>query len=292
MVASGTDRGSNAPPQEVDAVTGLTPRATVVSTYALGVMAAAAGVITFFVPDILRGTPAMNGSARGTGLVVLAVVPILLTAMIIARRGSDRAVIVWLGSALFLIYNSVMFLFATPFNSLFLVYVAMLGLSLATAAAILITLDIAALAAQFSPDTPTLGLAIYVWVVVAGNTVIWLRRILPELGAAGTPEFLEGSGLTTNPIFVQDLAVWLPLAAVAAWWLRQRRPAGYLLVGAYLVMWVAEAVTIASDQWFGHRADATATIVSGSVVLPFLVLAVVAAVPLLLLLRRLPRRTR
>ena len=42
-----------------------------------------AGVITFFVPDILRGTPAMNGSARGTGLVVLAVVPILLTAMIV-----------------------------------------------------------------------------------------------------------------------------------------------------------------------------------------------------------------
>jgi len=73
--------------------------------------------------------------------------------------------------------------------------------------------------------------------------------------------------------------------------LRQRRPAGYLLVGAYLVMWVTEAVTIASDQWFGNRADPTATIVSGSVVVPFLVLAVVGAVPLLLLLRRLPRPT-
>ena len=35
----------------------------------------------------------------------------------------------WLGAAAFLLYNSLMFVFATPVNPLFLLYVAMLSLS-------------------------------------------------------------------------------------------------------------------------------------------------------------------
>lgn len=37
-----------------------------------------------------------------------------------------------------------------------------------------------------------------------------------NVDAAQSAAFLEGTGLTTNPIYVQDLAVWLPMLAVAA----------------------------------------------------------------------------
>src|SRR6266566_1800030 len=65
---------------------------------ALGLAAAASSLLTFTVPAVLRGTAVMNGSARGTALVVLlAGVPALACSMLLAARGSAAAVITWLG---------------------------------------------------------------------------------------------------------------------------------------------------------------------------------------------------
>lgn len=49
------------------------PRSTYVLSGALALVAAAAAAGTFFIPGVLRGPAVMNGSARGTGLVVIAV---------------------------------------------------------------------------------------------------------------------------------------------------------------------------------------------------------------------------
>jgi hypothetical protein len=50
---------------------------------------------------------------------------------------------------------------------------------------------------------------------------------------------------------VQDLAVWLPLMAVGAWWLWRRTGRGVVVVGSLLVMWVVEGIGIAVDQAWG-----------------------------------------
>jgi hypothetical protein len=42
---------------------------------------------------------------------------------------------------------------------------------------------------------------------------------------------------------------------VAAVWLWQRRPWGYLLAGVLVSMLTIETASIAIDQYFGHRAD-------------------------------------
>lgn len=67
---------------------------------ALAAAAAAGSLLTFTLPSLLRGTAVMNGSARGTALVVLlAGVTALACSMLLAARGSAAAVITWLGSA-------------------------------------------------------------------------------------------------------------------------------------------------------------------------------------------------
>ena len=93
--------------------------------------------------------------------------------------------------------------------------------------------------------------------------------------------------MTTNPVFVQDLAVWLPLLAVAAWWLWKRRPLGELVVGAMLVMLLLESIGVATDQWFGAMADPDTPFASMAAVPLFLVLAIVGAVPLFFYFRHL-----
>jgi hypothetical protein len=253
----------------------------------LALAAAASSVLTFLLPAVLRGTAVMNGSARGTALVVLlAGVPVLVCSMLLAARGSAAAVVTWLGAVGFLLYNSLMFVFATPANRLFLLYLAMLALSAWSAGAVLRRADAAALGALFSPRAPARALAIYVWVIVALNATAWLARIIPA-AASEPPAYLRGTGLATNVVYVQDLALWLPLLAVCAAWLWRRRPWGIFLAGAGLVMWVLESTSIAVDQWYGHAAAPASPVASSALVPAFGALAAVGLIPAGLLLRGL-----
>ncbi|MBO3752876.1 hypothetical protein J5X84_43080 [Streptosporangiaceae bacterium NEAU-GS5] len=252
----------------------------------LAVAVAAGCAPTFFLPALLSGPEVMNGSARGTALVMLVVaLPVLLGAMTLARRGSDRALIVWLGTAAYLTYNAVMLLFATPFNPLFLFYLAMLALAVATLATLPARVDTATMTRRLTAATPARPVAVYMWAVVTINALVWLRAVVPALGDAAHAPFLRGTGMTTSPVYVQDLALWLPFAAVVAWWLWQRRPWGLVAGGAYLTMWALESLTIATDQWFGHRADPLSPVASLSVVAPFAAFALLGCAPLILLLR-------
>ena len=121
------------------------------------------------------------------------------------------------GAGAFLLYNSLMFVFATPANRLFLLYLAMLALAAWSAGAVLRQVDVAAFGALFSRQTPVKGIAVYMWVIVALNAATWLVRIIPAIAAGGPPAYLRGTGMPVNVVYVQNLALWLPVAAAWRW---------------------------------------------------------------------------
>jgi hypothetical protein len=45
----------------------------------------------------------------------------------------------------------------------------------------------------------------------------------------------------------------------------RRRPWGYVVVGAGLVLWVVESLTIGVDQWMGHAADPSSSTASAAI---------------------------
>jgi hypothetical protein len=248
-------------------------------------IAMVAAVWTFADAGLLHGPEAMQGSARGTALVVGAVaVPVLLVAVWRASRNPGAALLVWAGALLYLVYNAVLFLFLTPFNAAFLVYVALLGSALWAIGYLGSTRELWRAGRAVAERAPVRGVAAYVWVIAAVNAAVWLAVLIPSLAPYPTP-MLEGVGVQTNAIYIQDLAVWLPLAAVAALWLRRRQPRGAVVVASVLALWVIEGVSVAVDQWFGAHADPTSSVVSLTLVAPFLALAAVGLVPLWLLLR-------
>jgi hypothetical protein len=253
---------------------------------ALAVVAAAAAGTTVAFPGVLTGPAVMNGSAVGTALVVLLVaVPMLLAGMRLATRGSVPGLFGWLAAVEYLAYNAVLFVFATPLNELFLLYVAMLTLSGWALVSLLLRVDLAELGSRVTPRLPARGVAVYAWVAVGLTASAWLRALVPATLRGEPGAVLEGTGLTTNPIYVLDLGVWLPVLAVGAWWLWQRQARGLLVVGALLGMLVVESLGIAVDQWFGSQADPSSPVASAAVVPVFAALAVVFLVPLLLMLR-------
>jgi hypothetical protein len=256
----------------------------------LALASLAAGVATFVAKDSIVGPAVSVGTARGTALVVAVIaVPVLLGAMWSTSRGSLRALVIWLGSAGYLLYNAVMFLFATPYNRFFLAYVAMFAFALWSIGVVLAQTDVAGVARHVTGRLPARGIAIYAWTVALLNALVWLRTIIPTITAENPGAFLVGSGFSTHPVYVQDLAVWIPLMVVAAAWLWRGLPWGYLLTASILALWVLEALGIAVDQWFGSQADPTTDFASAAMSPAFLAWAVIGLIPLGLALRPLHR---
>ncbi|HSK06572.1 MAG TPA: hypothetical protein VK990_03560 [Acidimicrobiia bacterium] len=253
---------------------------------ALAVVAAVSAALTFFLPDVLTGPAVTTGNARGTALVMMvAGVPLLVLSMLKATRGSWRFHVVWLGILSYLTYNGFLLLFGTPLNSLFLLYVATFSLGLFSLGTLVHATEPHAVSDQLV-DLPRRGLAIFVWTIVGLNALVWLRGIIPTIGAAEPTAVLDGLGLTTNPSWIQDLAFWLPMAAIAAAWLWLDKPWGYVLVGAWLVYGLIESVGVAVDQLFGYAADPTTEHATPAGAVIFGILALVSVVPMYLYFRR------
>jgi hypothetical protein len=244
-----------------------------------------AAALTFFVPDVLQGPEVTNGNARGTALVMLFLAtPVLLVAMWSQRHGSWRARYWWLGSIFYFAYNAFLLLFLTPFNSLFLLYVATESLALFSAFALVIrggefpTADLAR-------RVPVRGLSIFIWVIVLFNALAWLQVVVPAVLDEDPGSFLDGLGAATNAIYVQDLVVWLPLMATAGWWMWHRKPLGIFLTGSWLAFGSMEGIGVAVDQWFGHRADTLSPHASYEVIPLMIALAVINLVGLYFYIR-------
>lgn len=261
-----------------------------VLTAALLLVAALVGAGTAWWPGLLTGPLAMNGSARGTALVVLLLaIPLVAVSTVLVRRASAIAASVAAGGVAYLVYNAMLFLFATPFNRLFLLYVAMLALSVWTLGHLML----------WVPTSPTIGIrtrrlmAIYIGFIAVANTALWLMSIVPALFLERPSAVADDLGVATNPVWVQDLSLWLPASmviAVALW--RGRRWAAAAAT-ALLVFWFLESVSIAVDQWMGASADPQSTVVSMTLVPGFLILAAVNLVPTVILVyqRRAAQRS-
>jgi hypothetical protein len=257
----------------------------------LAVVATAAALLSFLFPSLLTGSKVATGNLRGTALAILVVgLPVLVTAMRVAARGSARGLVVWVGTLAYLLYQAVLFCFATPLNNLFLVYVAYLGLCFWSLVTLLLRFDLAAFEQRLSARMPARPLAGVALTLVVLNAYAWLSQIVPATFSSRPGSLMKDTGLLTNPVFIQDLAIWLPVltaAGIASW---NRKPWGLLVTGAMLVMFVLESISIATDQWFGSQAAPLSESASMSAVPAFAVLALLTAVPLLWYCQYLDRR--
>ena len=256
-------------------------------TIALLVVVALAGAATLVAPSLLRDPPGYAGNAIGTWAVALLVaLPVVAVAMRSVARGSVAARIVWLGGVGYLLYQAILSSFSLQFNPLFLLYVASLSLGVWAFVAVLATIAAGEVAACVPRRFPARFVGGYLIATAVAFAALWLADVLPAMTSGSRPLSLQGTTLPTNPVQVIDFAFTLPASFVAGIWLWRRRPWGYLLGGTMLVLLLIESVSIAVDQYAGHRADPTQP--AGTVAL-FVVLTAVGAVPTVTFLRALRR---
>jgi hypothetical protein len=201
------------------------------------ILAAFAAAVGLVVPGLYRDAPFWAQQARGTDLATLFVaVPLLAIGMWTARRGSAAGRLAVVGGLLYVVYNYAIFAFSVAMNPLTVVHFAIFGLALWSlilgAASLALTDDVEAVTERLNRRLSA-GLLIG---VAALFGLLWLGQIATAISTGAVPADLARAGLSTNPVYALDLAVFLPLCALAGLGLlRRNRGADFALP---MLVWV------------------------------------------------------
>jgi hypothetical protein len=171
---------------------------------ALATVASVLGLVDPGVYDEETTNWATQAQGQDVGNLLAAVA--LLVAAVAHVRGSHAAGLVWLGTLFYFVYAYLVYAMAVHFNYLFLVYVAVLGLSVW--ALLLTTNGLRDQRTGFGAGQRQAG-----WTLVAVGVLfalLWLGELVPALVAGEVPQSVEDAGLWVNPIHVIDLSVVLP----------------------------------------------------------------------------------
>lgn len=213
------------------------PRTAVLLTVLILLLAPVATLVGLFAPGFYHDTAWMIPQARGQDLITLVVAePLLLGAMLAARRGALAASLLWMGALSYMLYTYAMYSYTAYFNALFLVYVALFSASLFALITLLSHVHLAQVRAEMSPALPARVTAIFCGIIGGLFLVVWLGQIVPATFQGIAPEPVTLARTPTSAVHVQDLAVVIPLLFTAAVWLWQRRPWGVVLGAILLVL--------------------------------------------------------
>ncbi len=166
-------------------------------------------------------------------------VPILVAAMILSNRKNPKglqrplgaAYLVWMGALDYMLYNYAFYLFGAAFNWFFLLYAALLALSIFALIFGLIKLDVNGISQQFRKDAPVKWIGGYFIFVASGLGLVYLIQSIGFIATDNVPAIVTMSGHPTNVVFALDLTLLTPWLILGALWLMKRQPWGYVIAG-------------------------------------------------------------
>lgn len=205
-------------------------------------------------PSIYRDPAVVLPQNLATDVVTLCVgIPLLVGAAMASWRGSLRGRLLWLGALAFLVYDYGMYALAVRWNPLFLVYVALFGLSLFALVIGLVGTDAARVRAAFSAGAPVRSVAAYLIVIATLAAAMWLTEEVGALLNGTTPASVTEFETPTNSVHVFDLGIVVPAVVVAAVMLLRGRAWGYVLAPMLLVKASTIGLWVAAMIWFSAR---------------------------------------
>lgn len=161
-------------------------------------------------------------------------VPLLLIGLIGLGKRNLKIRLLLTGVLSYFFISYLFYLIMGMYNSLFLVYAALVCLTFFALVISLLSFDIEDISLKFKGEKPlrfAAGFLIFNVIMIA---LLWLGTIVPPLlDGSIYPDSLEH--YTTLIVQGMDIGLLLPIALVSAILLLKKRPLGYLLVPVYTV---------------------------------------------------------
>ncbi|HMQ61272.1 MAG TPA: hypothetical protein PKE06_11435 [Flavilitoribacter sp.] len=226
----------------------MNPKLIPAFTIPLAALVIFAGVTGLVTPGFYSAET-LNWEAQGIGqdmIDLFLITPVLIISAWMAWRGSKAGLLFWAGAIFYLIYTFAIYCFAVHFNSLFLIYCLVLGLSFYGFLAFLISYS-----GEPTTDWPTgripVRLTAWFLISIAGLFyLLWLSEVVPATLGNQTPDSLVQTGLFTNPVHVLDLSVCLPGLILTGILLLKNKPMGRMLAPVMLTFCILMDITIGS----------------------------------------------
>jgi len=193
----------------------------------------------------IKLTPAFLPQALAQDIASMVIVsPVWLIMVILALRGSLRAYLLWIGVLTFTVYNYVIYTFSVPFGPLFLLWVAVFGLSLFALIGGVIAIDHKEVKEAYTYNRATTVMAWFLIITAILFYFLWLSEDIPALLTGATPKSVIDMALPTNPVHILDLGFFLPAVIVTGVMLLKKKPLAYTLTPGGLVFLILTGVPI------------------------------------------------
>lgn len=203
--------------------------------------------VGLFIPDFYS-KETLNWQAQSLGqdaINLFLIAPFLFITSWLAYRNSNRtAGLLRGGIILYIVYTFTIYSFDVHFNSLFIVYCFILGLSFYSFLYFLFTQGTELVSDRFRHKNVIEITAFYMLIVPCVFYSFWFSEIIPAIISGTAPKSLIEAGLFTNPIHVIDLSVFLPALFITGIMMLQQKPLGLVLAPVMLVFFVLMDITI------------------------------------------------
>jgi hypothetical protein len=219
------------------------------------------GITGMIVPEFyVKETDNWRRQAIGQDYInVFLLVPFLLNTVLMIRKKSQDAKLLWAGAMVYAVYTYTIYCFDVHFNSLFPAYCTILGLGVFS----LVYFIYSHRNTFFYKSTgrkTSLTTGIYLIVLSACFGLLWSIDIFPAVLHGSVPASTAGTGLPTNPVHVMDLSVFLPGLFITGWLLIRRKKPGLVLAPVALTFILLMTVTIGILALLADGNPAVATI--------------------------------
>jgi hypothetical protein len=195
---------------------------TYASSYFIAALMVGASLAGLIFPDAVYPSAERYQSFAINDIVNLVIgLPILLSALWLARRKRLVGLLFWPGALLFVLYNYLIYSFTGPVHWLYLVYLALVVLSFYTLAGLLASIDAHAVQQQLAGRVP----GKLAGGVLAALGILFLIRAVGLLsGAFVSGVLMPDTELALNTVDLLISPVWI-LTGVLLW---QRQQLGYV----------------------------------------------------------------
>lgn len=161
-------------------------------------------------------------------IVTLFVAPLLLITLALQKKGDQRALLVWLGLMLYMLYNYAFYLFGAKFNEFFLIYTALFSLSIYSLMIGLLSLDLNAIPQNSPFRRNKIWISAFLMFLALPLLIVEAKACLTFIVSGIQPQI-------PTLIFALDLSIVAPTTMLASILLWRRHPWGDVLAMMVLV---------------------------------------------------------
>ena len=225
-------------------------------------------------------------AAQGTGQDIFdlfLIVPLLLVSLLFMLKNNRVSYFIFSGTIFYILYSFVIYCFGVHFNRLFLFYCLILGASFYTFLLVINVLIRLNVPGWFDNKDPVRSIAYYFLFIAFMFYTLWLKDIIPAVIHSSVPKSVSDYKLLVNPVHVLDTAIVLPGLIITAVLLLKKHALGTIFAPIFLVFVILLSIALAAMVIVLMIKNISEDL---SVVVIFFVLAVISAIFLAILMKK------